>query len=306
MHTGVDDFSQLGTIKNWNFNPRTEFFPDKCGELYGSMGEFYPSHLTREKSVSVFTPDMCRTLNFDYEKDIDVHGVKAYKYVGGPKLVDNGTMYPENTCYCAGECMPSGVLNISACRYGSPVYMSFPHYLHADPFYREQIVGMKPVKEKHEFYVGLEPVSFGIPSHFSEISYPFFPQTTGAPVELAARFQVNVLIRPDPDLRIFKEIKETFMPILWFEQYVRMDESTAMTFRFVLAIPLIGRIFGVILTLIGLFVLLVIPFFNSYRKARLEKLNNKQTSNSRGEDVRKEASPLLDRFPSIQNAVSEP
>ncbi len=159
VHTGVDDISQLGVIKNWNFNSRTDFFPEKCGKLYGSMGEFYPSHLTREQSISVFSADMCRSLNFDYEEDMDVHGIKAFKFSGGPKLVDNGTMYPENSCYCAGECMPSGVLNISACRYGTPVYMSFPHYLHADPFYRRQIEGMKPVKEKHEFYVGLEPVS---------------------------------------------------------------------------------------------------------------------------------------------------
>jgi hypothetical protein len=160
VHTGVDDISQLGVIKNWISNTRTEFFPDKCvSSKKVSTGEFHSSHLTREQSISVFSADMCRSLNLDYEEDMDVHGIKAFKFSGGPKLVDNGTMYPENSCYCTGECMPSGVLNVSVCRYETPVYMSFPHYLHADPFYRQQIEGLKPVKKKHEFYIGMEPAS---------------------------------------------------------------------------------------------------------------------------------------------------
>lgn len=40
--------------------------------------------------------------------------------------------------------------------------MSFPHFYNADPFYRQQVEGMQPEKDKHEFYVALEPVSFYI------------------------------------------------------------------------------------------------------------------------------------------------
>ena len=105
---------------------------------------------------------MCRTLFFDYEKDVSVNGLNAFKYSGGEKTVDNGEKYEENQCFCHGECMPSGVLNISSCRYGTPVFMSFPHYYNADPFYAAQVEGMKPDKEKHQFYLALEPVSYAI------------------------------------------------------------------------------------------------------------------------------------------------
>ena len=88
-----------------------------------------------------------------------------------------GTMYPENECFCGGQCVPSGVMNISSCRFGSPVFMSYPHFYNADKFYVDQIDGMNPQRENHEFYMILEP-------------------TTGIALEVAARFQVNMLVEP--------------------------------------------------------------------------------------------------------------
>lgn len=38
--------------------------------------------------------------------------------------------------------------------------MSFPHFYHADPVYLDQIEGMKPEKEKHQFFMSFEPVSY--------------------------------------------------------------------------------------------------------------------------------------------------
>lgn len=158
VDTGMINFPSLGSIKNWNYDSRTDFFADKCGELSGSAGEFYSPHQTREKPVAFFTPDMCRTLNFDYEEDVNINGLKAFKYSAGAKTFDNGSIYEENECFCSGDCMPSGVLNISSCRFGTPVFMSLPHYFNADSFYPDQVEGMNPQKEKHQFYLALEPV----------------------------------------------------------------------------------------------------------------------------------------------------
>lgn len=88
-----------------------------------------------------------------------MEGITAYKYSGGERMMDNGTLFEENSCFCEGECMPSGVLNISSCRFGTPVFMSFPHYFNADPFYANQVIGLNASKEKHQFYMALEPVS---------------------------------------------------------------------------------------------------------------------------------------------------
>lgn len=147
-------------MQNWNYQSHLKFFPGKCGDIRGSGGEFYAPKQTRDRPVELFTADMCRTLSFDYEKDYEVHNILGYKYIGGRRTVDNGTDYPENKCFCTKNCAPSGTLDISACRFGSPVYMSFPHFYNADNYYLQTIDGLNPEKEKHEFSITLEPVSF--------------------------------------------------------------------------------------------------------------------------------------------------
>lgn len=69
-----------------------------------------------------------------------------------------GTKFADNKCYCDGDCMPSGALNVSACRYGSPAFVSLPNFYNADPYYTNSVDGVNPDKEKHEFYMIFEPV----------------------------------------------------------------------------------------------------------------------------------------------------
>lgn len=149
----------LGKMGEWNYKPRTDFFEGTCGMLNGSAGEFYPPGLSKERPIELFTPDMCRSLPLDFEEEVTIHGLKAYKYSGDRRAIDNGTLYPETACFSAGEIVPSGVLNISSCRFGTPVFVSFPHYYGADPFYLDQVEGLSPSKDKHQFYMSMEPVS---------------------------------------------------------------------------------------------------------------------------------------------------
>lgn len=106
---------------------------------------------------------MCRAIPFDYEKDVEIHGVNGFRFNAGERAVDNGTKFPEeNSCFNGdeGEVVPSGVMNISACRYGSPVFMSYPHFYEADPFYLNEVEGLNPSKDKHESFITIEPVRF--------------------------------------------------------------------------------------------------------------------------------------------------
>ena len=88
-----------------------------------------------------------------------VHGLTGYRYKLGQTLLDNGSSDPSNWCNCGGECVPQGVLNVSSCRHGAPAFVSYPHFLDADPFYSNKLQGMKPDPEKHRFYITIEPVS---------------------------------------------------------------------------------------------------------------------------------------------------
>lgn len=233
VHTGVDDITKIGSMAEWNYKPRVDSFAGQCGMLNGSAGEFYPPNLSKQVPIQLFTPDMCRSLPLDFESEQEVQGIKGYKYVGGPRTVDNGTRFPETACFSAGEIVPSGVLNVSSCRFGSPVFLSFPHYYGADQYYLDQVEGLKPDKSKHEFYMTMEP-------------------TTGIPLDVAARFQLNILVEPHPNIALYENVKRVFLPVLWFEQHVVMQEAYADEIGQALSIPRTARICGIVLIVLGI------------------------------------------------------
>lgn len=267
----------MGTIQEWNFSGKNKFYDGKCSKLHGSTGEFFPPGQTRDKPIALFTPDMCRSVPFDYEKDVDVHGVMGYRYTGGARAIDNGTLFPENVCFCGEDCMPSGVMNISACRYDSPVFMSFPHYYAGDPFYLNEVDGLMPIKEKHQPFFTIEP-------------------TTGAPLEVTARFQANFLIRPNEDIALFQEAPRVIIPVMWFEQKFAMDKKMADEIKAALAIPRIGQMMGGVLILLGVFLVALYPVFNLIKPSKKVQNNGHTIREIDNIDKKeKEASPLINR-----------
>ena len=68
---------------------------------------------------------------------------------------------PYNSCFCPdGHCAPSGVFNISSCQFGSPLVMSWPHFFQADPKLLQDVEGLNPDREKHQFQLDVLPVRF--------------------------------------------------------------------------------------------------------------------------------------------------
>jgi len=88
-------------------------------------------------------------------------GVDGWKFVGSPMTFDNGSIYPETECYCSGDCVPYGARNVSACKFGAPAFVSFPHFYLAHESYKASITGMCP-NETHQFVLKMEPVSVEI------------------------------------------------------------------------------------------------------------------------------------------------
>lgn len=72
---------------------------------------------------------------------------------------------PDNSCFCMvdeGGCndLPKGLFNMSACQFGSPTLMSWPHFFQADPALLNDKEGLEPDEEKHQFFIDLQPVRF--------------------------------------------------------------------------------------------------------------------------------------------------
>ena len=185
MYTGASDLYKIGQISEWNYgtNVSDHIYQGECSDIRGSAGEFFPPHRDRTH-VDLFAPDICRTLRFNYEEDIKVHGITGYKFVLDQEIVDNSTdengyaccnPYPDEDVY-----LPRGLLNVSACKYDSPAYVSYPHFYLADEslldaFHEDSAI--KPSKEKHETFISLEP-------------------TAGIPLQIQVRLQINTLSRP--------------------------------------------------------------------------------------------------------------
>lgn len=82
---------KIGELEQWNFQNRTNLYDDECDFIKGSGGDFFPGHLTKTQGLSMFSPEMCRPVFMDYEEEMDIHGVKTYRFAGGERTLDNGT-----------------------------------------------------------------------------------------------------------------------------------------------------------------------------------------------------------------------
>lgn len=96
MDTGVDDINKFGQLRKWNYEPTTSFFESQCSKLQGSGGEFFAPGTKKEETISIFSAEMCRSVLLEYQTDKNIHGVNTFKFIGGDKTLDNGTLYPEN------------------------------------------------------------------------------------------------------------------------------------------------------------------------------------------------------------------
>lgn len=80
---------------------------------------------------------------------------------------------------------------------------------------------------------------------------------TGAPLEVAIRYQANFLLRDYEDVSLYQEIPTKFIPAMWFEQKFKMNEEMAEQIKFALQIPSMGRVVGIQILSFGLILVII-------------------------------------------------
>lgn len=129
------------------------------------------------------------------------------------------------------------------------------------------------------------------------MNYVQFPQQkTAIPLEVAARFQINLLIEPIQAISIYEKVQRKFMPILWFEQHVKMSKDIASEVKMILTFPSIGVAMGFVTILIGVLQVAFIPVKNfvSHRCcSQLKKINHLDKNGNTDTDRPPEISPLI-------------
>lgn len=50
----------FGMMRRWNYRDHSKYYDQPCGNVVGSGGEFWPPKRTKEDSIMLFAPDLCR------------------------------------------------------------------------------------------------------------------------------------------------------------------------------------------------------------------------------------------------------
>ena len=87
---------------------------------------------------------------------------------------------------------------MSACQYGSPIMMSWPHFFQADPRLLETVDGLNPNLSKHQFFMDIQP-------------------KLGVALKAQARSQINIQMYKMDKVDEAKGLRDMIFPVLWFE-----------------------------------------------------------------------------------------
>ncbi|XP_061920730.1 platelet glycoprotein 4 [Entelurus aequoreus] len=215
IFSGKDDITKVGMIDNWRGNNSLSFWDDKyCNMINGTAASSFSPFVDDSKPLYFFSADICRSVSAIYEQTMDLKGIPVYRFGLPDSVFASPTVNPENHCYCKDltttkNCTMAGVLDLSACQNGKPVYMSLPHFLYGSPFLHEAMQGLQPSKEHHSTFLDVEPM-------------------TGFTLRFAKKIQVNMMYGPSKVITVLKKVKDyTIFPVVWMNESAALDEETA-------------------------------------------------------------------------------
>jgi len=144
---------------------------------------------------------------------VDMGGIPAFKYTIPEKALASVKKNPENKCYCSNpgedyeKCLQGGAWELAACKEGTPMVASFPHFYGAAEVYRQGVEGLHPDKDKHELVIVMEP-------------------TAAISLKVAIRVQMNFAITPTKVFKQLKKVPTVLHPLFWMDQGVTLPPET--------------------------------------------------------------------------------
>ncbi|KAK2818612.1 hypothetical protein Q5P01_024173 [Channa striata] len=211
VFTGHDDISKVHKVDSWNGLKELSYWrTPQCNKINGTAGQLWPPFLTKESTLPFYSPDACRSLELVYQRQGTFKGLPLYRFVAPKTMFANGTDYAPNEGFC--PCRQSGLLNVSSCRFDSPVFISQAHFYNADPVLLDYVQGLSPSEEKHGLFIDIHPL-------------------TGVPLNVAVRLQLNLYIKRVSGFTETGKISEVVMPMIWFEESGYIDGPVLTTFH---------------------------------------------------------------------------
>uniref|UniRef100_A0A8C8IRW2 Uncharacterized protein n=1 Tax=Oncorhynchus tshawytscha TaxID=74940 RepID=A0A8C8IRW2_ONCTS len=225
-HTGEEDFMNYGRVATFRGESELSLWTsEQSNMINGTDGSAFHPLLSKTERLYIFSPDLCRSIFMEFEKDVKVKGLPAYRFTPPRDVLASKEENPANEGFCVSpkECLGTGLLKVSVCRKGAPVVMSFPHFYLGDEKYSNTIEGLDPVREHHQTYLDLNP-------------------TTGVPIRASKRAQINILINRISGFPKTKFLNETIFPVMFINETVVIDDvSAAKLHKLLLTVMLVSN-----------------------------------------------------------------
>ncbi|XP_010635063.1 platelet glycoprotein 4 [Fukomys damarensis] len=218
VFNGKDNISNVAIIDTYKGGKNLSYWQSYCDLINGTDAASFPPFVEKSRVLQFFSSDICRSIYAIFGSEVDLKGIPVYRFILPAKAFASPVENPDNDCFCTEKvisknCTSYGVLDISKCKEGKPVYISLPHFLHASPDVSEPIEGLNPNEEEHRTYLDVEPI-------------------TGFTLQFAKRLQVNILVKPAKKIETLKSLKRNYIvPILWLNETGTIGEEKAEMFR---------------------------------------------------------------------------
>ncbi|XP_060746357.1 lysosome membrane protein 2c [Tachysurus vachellii] len=210
FYTGKQNYQDFTRVDLWRGQSMLDWWTtDQCNMINGTNGATFHPIINKTEKLYMFSSDLCRSIYAIFESELSVRGVPAYRFVPPSEVFANTTINPDNAGFCVGgNCLSSGLLNVSVCKQGAPIIMSSPHFYQADKKFSDDVYGMRPKKEEHQTAIDINPL-------------------TGLVVQAAKRLQVNVFIEKLPAFRQTGDVRTLVYPVMYINESVLVDEDSA-------------------------------------------------------------------------------
>ncbi|NXL90519.1 CD36 protein, partial [Alectura lathami] len=258
VYTGKEDISKTAIIESYKNKRNLSYWQGYCDLVNGTDGASFPPFVKKDQVLRFFSSDICRSIYGVFQGKQDVKGISLYRFTVPREAFASPLEVEDNYCFCTDReisqnCTMAGVLDISACKAGRPVYISLPHFLHASDSILHDVEGLSPDEEEHATFLDVEP-------------------TTGFTLQFAKRLQVNLLVKPSKKIEALSKVQKPYIfPILWLNESAVIGDEKAEMFRKRVTGP-IQMLSVVQMALIISGSVLFLAFMGSYFICRSKKL----------------------------------
>lgn len=134
MSTGKANINEMGQLFGINGKSYIEGCWEKnslCATITGSDGIMYPPVSGEAKNIKLFAPELNRSIQLDYDRDMTENGVSVRKFVWSNNTFKSGAAFSPNKCFSDSKnkfSKYSGVLFNSKCNFNIPLAFSSPHF----------------------------------------------------------------------------------------------------------------------------------------------------------------------------------